>query len=230
MRHKPGGTCRFWLVLGALASGLVLILQSEASKASLDGMIRWAEAVMNTHPAWGGLVFLLLSALSAMLAFTSSVVLVPPATLAWGKPVTFLLLWGGWMLGAAAAFGIGRTAGPVLVRLGYKEKLERYREYVSTHMKFWMVLAFCLAVPSEIPGYLFGGMRYPFTKFIIAIGTAEAIYALGAIVAGERLLEAETGPLVLILAAMAGLAGAAGYAVRRMHKRKPERGQPDGNP
>lgn len=49
-----------------------------------------------------------------MVAFASSVVLVPSAILAWGKPVTFFLLWGRWIAGAAAAFGIGRLAGPLV--------------------------------------------------------------------------------------------------------------------
>ncbi|MGZ8203315.1 MAG: hypothetical protein ACXWUB_08695 [Burkholderiales bacterium] len=45
-------------------------------------------------------------------------------------------------------------------------------------MKFWAVLLFSLAVPSELPGYLFGAMRYPFLVFVAAIGAAEALYAI----------------------------------------------------
>jgi uncharacterized membrane protein YdjX (TVP38/TMEM64 family) len=229
MSDKTGRRYRFWLVVGAAILGLVLLLQSATFKVFLDRVVHWAEAVMNTHPVWGGVVFLLFSALSAMLAFTSTVVLVPPASQAWGNFVTFFLLWGGWTLGAIAAFGIGRSAGPLLMRLGYKEKLEKYQEYVSTRMKFWMVLIFCLAVPSEIPGYLFGWMKYPFRRFIVAIGIAEAIYAVGVIVAGEKLLKAETGPLVLILTAMAAVAGVAGYALRRI-KRQSDGTSPPGKP
>lgn len=221
MTQRLRSPLRFWLLAGAAVVGLVLLLQSATFKASLDAAIAWAESIMNAHPVWGAVVFFLFSALSAMLAFASSVVLVPPANLVWGKAVTFLLLWAGWTAGAAAAFGIGHRAGPLLLRLVHKEKLEKYQEYVSNRMKFWVVLVFCLAVPSEIPGYLFGGMKYPFLKFLAAIGLAEAIYALGVIVAGDKLLGAESGPLLLVLGAMAAVAVISGVALRRLRKRRP---------
>ena len=220
MRHNPGGSLRFWLVLAVAALSLILLLQSATFKDTLDGMIHWAEGIMSAHPVWGALVFFVFSALSALLAFASSVVLVPSANLAWGKTVTFLLLWGGWTAGAAVAFAIGRSAGPLLARLAYREKLEKYQKYASSRMKFWMVFAFCLAVPSEIPGYLFGGLKYPFLKFIAAIGMAEAIYALGVIIAGDKLLAAEPGLLLLTLAAMAVVALAAGLVLRWLRRRQ----------
>lgn len=221
MTQTPGRSLRFWLLAGAAVLGLVLLLQSATFKDFLNDVILWAEGIMNAHPVWGAAVFFLFSALSAMLAFASSVVLVPPANLVWGKAVTFLLLWGGWTAGAAAAFAIGRGASPLLMRLGHKGKLEKYQEYVSTRMKFWAVLVFCIAVPSEIPGYLFGGMKYPFWKFLAAIGIAEAIYAFGVITAGDKLLAAEPGPFLLVLAAMAAVAIAAGFTLHRLRKRNP---------
>lgn len=220
MRQKPGGPLRFWLVVAAAVLGLALLLQSTALKTALDGMIHWTEGIMNAHPIWGAVVFFVFSALSAMLAFASSVVLVPSANLAWGKTVTFLLLWGGWTAGAAAAFAIGRSAGPLLARLAYREKLEKYQKYVTTRMRFWMVFVFCLAVPSEIPGYLFGGLKYPFFKFLAAISMAEAVYALGVIVAGDKLLTAEFAPLLFTLGAMAMVAVAAGLVLRRLRRRQ----------
>jgi uncharacterized membrane protein YdjX (TVP38/TMEM64 family) len=222
MTHRPGSPLRFWLLAGAAVFAMGLLLQSAAFKEFLDAMVAWAEEIMNAHPVWGALVFFLFSALSAMLAFASSVVLVPPASLVWGKTVTFLLLWGGWTVGAVAAFGIGRGASPLLRHLVHKEKLAKYQEFISTRMKFWAVLVFCLAVPSEIPGYLFGGMKYPFLKFLAAIGIAEAVYALGVILAGDKLLNAQPGPLFLVLAAMAAVALAAGFALRRLRKQRPD--------
>ena len=176
---------------------------------------------MKAHPVAGAAVFFLFSALSAMLVFTSSVVLVPPANLVWGKVVTYLLLLGGWVAGAMIAFGIGKVAGgPLLLRMGYKEKVEKYQHYVSKRMKFWAVLVFCLAVPSEVPGYLFGSMKYPFWKFIAAIAIAEAIYGLGIIIAGESLLEAKPGAVLIVIGAMAAVAVAAGFLLRRQRGRK----------
>jgi uncharacterized membrane protein YdjX (TVP38/TMEM64 family) len=218
--NKHPHPVRFWVTVGAGILVLVLLLHSAAFKGMMDEATGWAESVMKSHPITGAVIFFLFSALSAMLAFTSSVVLVPPANLVWGKLVTFLLLLAGWVAGAMAAFGIGKLATPMLFRLGYREKLEKYQHFVSKRMKFWVVLVFCLAVPSEVPGYLFGGMKYPFWKFIAAITIAEAIYGLGIIVAGESLLEAEPAIVLLTIGVMAVIAVAAGFVLRRVKGRK----------
>jgi uncharacterized membrane protein YdjX (TVP38/TMEM64 family) len=211
---------RFWVIAGAGILALALLLNSAMFKGFVDEAAGWAEGIMKAHPIAGAVVFFLFSALSAMLMFTSSVVLVPPANLVWGKLVTFLLLLGGWVAGAMIAFGIGKLAAPMLLRLGYKEKLEKYQHFVSKRMKFWAVLLFCFAVPSEVPGYLFGSMKYPFWKFIAAIAIAEAIYGLGIIIAGESLLEAKPGVVLLTIGTMAVIATAAGFFLRRQKGRK----------
>jgi uncharacterized membrane protein YdjX (TVP38/TMEM64 family) len=115
-----------------------------------------------------------------MLAFTSSVALVPSANLVWGKLVTFLLLWGGWVTGASISFGVGKLARPLLNRAGYKDTLKKYQQLLSKHMKFWLVLLFCFTLPSEIPRFLFGGMHYPFLKFLVAVAIVGVMIAIGA--------------------------------------------------
>jgi uncharacterized membrane protein YdjX (TVP38/TMEM64 family) len=165
---------RFWLLLGGVVLLIGLLVSSAPFQNLAGDAIDWAEDSMKRHPVTGVLVFYVFSALSAMLAFASSVVLVPSASLAWGNVVTFFLLWGGWLTGAAAAFGIGRLAYPLLSHTGYEDKLEKYEQYVSQRMRFWAVVLFCIAIPSEIPGYLFGSMRYSFPKFLLAIAIAEA--------------------------------------------------------
>lgn len=179
----------------------------------------WAEDIMNAHQATGAAVFFLFSALSAMLAFTSSAVLVPSANLVWGKLVT-LLLWGGWVAGAIAAFGIGNRARPLLIYLGYKNTLAEYQQFVSKRMKFWAVLLFCIAVPSEVPGFLFGGVHYPFLKFLAAIAIAESIYAFGLVVAGESLVAAKPVPLFATVGILIVIALGAGVLLRALKKRK----------
>ena len=186
----------------------------------MDAANGWAKALMNAHPVTGALVFFLFSAISAMLAFASSAVLVPSANLVWGKLVTFLLLWGGWLAGATAAFGIGNRARPLLIYLGYKDTLEQYQQFASKRMKFWAVLLFCIAVPSEVPGYLFGGVRYPFLKFLTAIAIAEAIYAFGLVVAGENLLAAKPFALLVTVGILIVIALGAGVVLRALKKRK----------
>lgn len=175
---------------------------------------------MSAHPVVGAAVFFLFAAISAMLAFTSSVVLVPPANLVWGKLITFLLLWGGWIAGAIAAFGIGNVARPLLVRLGYQNKLSKYQQFVSRRMKFWTTILSCIAVPSEIPGYVLGGLRYPFLKFLGAIAIAESIYAFGIVIAGQNLVTAKPVPLIIAIAALIIIATTARLLLQKLKKQK----------
>ncbi len=184
----------------ALMIGVVLLIflaTSAAFKGRIDDVASWSIRFAQSHPFQGAVFFVLSSAVSAMLAFASSAVLVPLATMVWGKLGAFVLLWGGWTLGAMAAYGLGRLATPLLIRLGYGKKLVKYQRFVSREMRFWSVLIFCIAVPSEVPGYLFGSAHYRFGKFIAAIGIAEAIYAYALVVVGERLLE--TRPSIVLM-------------------------------
>src|SRR5687767_925954 len=87
----------FWIALGAIILLLTFLLYSPSFRNFVDKATDWAKDMMDAHPVIGAAVFFLFAATSAMLAFTSSVVLVPSANLVWGKLVTFLLLWGGWI-------------------------------------------------------------------------------------------------------------------------------------
>ena len=71
-------------------------------------------------------------------------------------------MWGGWLAGAAAAYGVGRLARPVLVRFGYGDRLAQSQRFAGRHMSFRTVLLLCMAAPSELPGYLCGSAHYPF--------------------------------------------------------------------
>jgi uncharacterized membrane protein YdjX (TVP38/TMEM64 family) len=218
--RRPWHSAWFWLALAAFLLLAGFMIFSPAFKGWVEGVASWAEAVMRSHPVAGGLVFFLLTAFSAMLTFASSIVLVPPAAEVWGKSVTFLLLWGGWIAGSVLAYAIGHYARPLLVRLVRKERLEKYQELASKRMKFWAALLFCIAVQSEVSGYVFGGLHYPFWKFLAAISIAEAIYAIGVIVAGKSLLEAE--PLVLVATVVVLLAAllGAGMLLRAQKRRR----------
>jgi uncharacterized membrane protein YdjX (TVP38/TMEM64 family) len=210
----------FWIALGAIVLLLTFLLYSATFRNFVDKATDWAKVIMDAHPIMGAVVFFLFAATSAMLAFTSSVVLVPAANLVWGKLITFLLLCGGWMVGAIAAFGIGTVARPLLVRLGYQETLDRYQQFVSKRMKFWAVLVFCFAVPSEVPGYLFGGLHYPFLKFLAAIAIVESIYAFGIVIAGENLVAAKPFSLLATVAILIGIGVAAHLLLRALKKPK----------
>ena len=218
--HKLKRSLGFWLLIVGTALLLAFLLYSATFKGILDSATAWAMNIMNARPIMGAVVFFLFSAVSAMLAFTSSAVLVPPANLVWGRGVTFFLLWGGWVAGAIAAFGVGKLARPLLVRLGYQKTLEGYQQFVSKRMRFWQVVLFCIAVPSEIPGYLFGSLHYPFLRFLAAIAIAESIYAIGLIVAGDSLVSARPLRLLVTVGVMIIIAAGAGWLLRSMRKRK----------
>jgi uncharacterized membrane protein YdjX (TVP38/TMEM64 family) len=216
--HSAG----LWLALVAALAAAGFVVFSPTFHGWIEAVTGWAERIMRAHPVSGGAVFFALAAASAMLTFASGVVLVPSATEVWGKPVTFVLLWGGWMAGAAAAYAIGYFARPLLVRLVSREKLEEYQQLVSKRMKFWAALLFCFAAQSEISGYVLGGLRYSWWKFLAAMAITEAVFALGVIVAGESLLEARP----LVLAASVGVLVAAALAAGMVLRTQKRKGKP----
>jgi uncharacterized membrane protein YdjX (TVP38/TMEM64 family) len=217
---KPIHPLWFWLALGAATVLFSLLLYSQTFRDTVESAVLWAKEMMSTNAVLGAVVFFLFAALSAMLAFTSSAALVPSANLVWGKLVTFLLLWGGWVTGAMISFGIGNVARPLLNRIGYKDSLKKYQQLLSKHMRFWLVLVFCLAVPSEIPGLLFGGIHYSFLKFLAAVAIAESIYALGLVIAGESLVAARPFPLLATVGVLIMIVAGAGWLLRKAKKRK----------
>lgn len=217
---KPGRPVWWWLALAVAVLAAVFLLWSPSVQHILDEAIHWAEGAIGENPIAGAAVFFGFSALSAMLAFASSAVLVPPATLVWGKAVSFLLLWGGWLTGAVLAYGIGRLLRPLLERSPFGDKLEKYQQYASKRMSFWALLLLCFAVPSEIPGYLLGSIRYPLLKFLAAMATAEAVYALGVVIAGENLLVDKPLPILASLGVLAVLALGASLLLRVVKRRR----------
>jgi uncharacterized membrane protein YdjX (TVP38/TMEM64 family) len=180
-------------------------------------MLAASEQVIIGHPVLGASSFVLLAAISAMLAFVSSVVLVPVAVHAWGEPITVLLLWVGWMVGGLSAYAIGRLLGrPVVSLLVSRAAIERYENRVSKRTPFRLVLLFQLALPSEMPGYLLGLARYDLLKYLLALGLAELPFAIGTVSLSVGLVERRTA-LLLGLAVAGALVGL--WALRALHAR-----------
>lgn len=191
------------LVLLLLLGALVLFASTGEFQAALAWGLAKTEPVIAEHPFWGASLFVLLSALSAMLAFFSSAVLVPVAIHTWGKLACAFLLWFGWILGGACAYGIARFWGrPVVRRLTSAKGLARYEERISRQTPLGLVLLFQLAVPSEIPGYVLGLARYGLRRYLMVLALAELPYAVGTAYLGESLLE-QRSLLLLGLGALA---------------------------
>ena len=187
-QHRRRLALLFLLVLG----GTVVASIAPLHQAVLS-LIAAAEPVIRQHAFAGAIVFVLVSALSAVVFFFSTAVITPIAVEAFGPMPALGLLWLGWILGGMTTYGIGRRFGhrvvswfidPVRLR-GYELRARRL-------VSFRHVLLFQLAVPSEIPGYVFGLAGCRFRTFVVAMALAELPFAAGAVYLGESFLERDS--------------------------------------
>jgi len=168
-------------------------------------IIASAEPVIRQHAVLGAIVFVLLSALSAMVLFFSTAVITPVGVDAFGPIATLLLLWLGWVLGGITSFTIGRRFGRRVVSWFVDPRhIRDYERRAKRLTSFRHVLLFQLAVPSEVPGYVLGLAGCRFRTFVFAMALAELPFAIGAVYLGESFLQRN---YVLLLAV--GIAGVA---------------------
>jgi uncharacterized membrane protein YdjX (TVP38/TMEM64 family) len=207
---------RHVLVGVAIVTGFTAVVLSDAAHAGLLWVLDVTEPVIADWPVMGGVVFVALAAVSAMLAFFSSVLLVPVALDAWGVPLTIVLLWVAWTLGGIGAYALGRYLGyPVVARFTSSDLLERYRQRVSAHASFGVVLLFQLALSSEVPGYVLGLARYPLVRYASALALAEIPYAVLTVYIGAGLVERRLALLFGAAAAVLLVSGLAFLVFRR---------------
>jgi uncharacterized membrane protein YdjX (TVP38/TMEM64 family) len=179
------------------------LVSSEVGRGVVDEVFGFADRVITAHPRTGVLVFVILSGLSAMLAFFSSAVLLPVAIFAWGDRTTFGLLWLGWFLGGITSFAIGRHLGRDVVHWFVPaERLRVFEQRLAHEATFGRVLLFHLMVPSEMPGYVLGLLDYPFRRYLAVVAIAEVPFAIGAVYLGSSFVEGNL-PLFLTLGAVA---------------------------
>lgn len=199
-----------------LACGLVAALAS--SDAAYDLVMRLlaaAEAAIAARPLAGAALFVLFAALSGMLAFFSSAVLVPVAVHAWGPVASAALLWLGWILGGASAYALARLLGRPVVDRVARDRLARYEQKIGRDTPFGLVVLFQLAMPSELPGYLLGLVRYSFPRYILVVAVGELPYAIGTVLLGDSFIKRQVLPIVLLSALAAGFSA---WAYRRLHR------------
>ena len=216
------------LMLCLVAVLLGLVIAAGPLHRTLIGWLAGVGPILAAHPIGGAALLVVLAAASAMLAFFSSAVLVPAALQAWSPPVVAALLWLGWILGGAVAYGIAKYLGRAAIRsLASTKALGRYEAVVSAKSSFGIVLLFQLAVPSEIPGYVFGLARLPFARFLGALALAELPYALATVYAGSAFMERRLVPLVMLMA-LTAVVGVASF--RALHRRAREESAGVGSP
>lgn len=187
---------RFFSLLVVVILAIVLA-GSGAGQAFVREVFQRADALIATNPDLGMVVFVVLAALSAMFAFFSSALLLPVAIYAWGSPLTLALLWLGWFAGGICAWTIGRHLGRNVVSwLVPSKRLAAFEQRLQAEASFGRVLLFHLVVPSEMPGYVLGILRYPLRRYAAALAVAEIPFAAGAIFLGRTFVE---GDLVLFM-------------------------------
>ncbi len=206
-------------LLASLCLGLAVVVTSGPVHGQLLRALTAAADVIAAHPTSGAALFVVLSAAAAMIAFFSTAVLVPIAVVTWNEWATFGLLWLGWTLGGAVAYAVGRFLGRHVVATLSSGHALAYADRVSQAAPFGLVLLFQLGLPSEIPGYVLGMVRYRFAKYLLALVLAELPYAAATVFLGVSFLEGRTlvlgafGVVVLMFAA---------WAFRTLHRRLAE--------
>jgi uncharacterized membrane protein YdjX (TVP38/TMEM64 family) len=208
---------RTLVVLALLIAVAIVVAGSAPLHRVSERAVTALASLIADHPAWGVAAFVSLAALSAMLAFVSSVVLVPVAVHHWGPTVTVLLLWVSWFIGGIGGYAIGRyLGGPVARRLAGAARVRHFAERITAGAPIWLVFLFQLALQSEIPAYVLGTVRYPLLKYLLALGAAELPIAVAAVLLGSGFLHRQYGLMVGV-----GLAGIAvvGLALTVLHRR-----------
>ena len=201
------------LVLCAILAG---IASSSDLHEALLGVLTVTEAIIGQHPIAGAAAFVVLAAISAMFTFVSIAVIVPAAVFAWGPATSIGLLWLGWILGGAATYSIGKFFGRPVVRwLTVDATLRRLESRVPDNAPLWLITLLQLALPSEILGYVLGLVRYPFARYVVALGLAELPYTFATVYLGASFVEGRVGLILITGALIALLSLITFYALRR---------------
>jgi len=195
---------------------LAAIAASGTLHAALLDVLAASRVVIVEYPVLGALLFLLLAAISAMFAFVSIAILVPVAVYVWGEPLSMLLLWVGWILGGVTAYGVARLLGRRVVHwLTAASALNRLEHRLRPDTPFSLILLFQLGLPSEIPGYVLGLVRYPFGRYLLALALVELPYTIATIYLGAGVVGAQGGLVLVIGLSAVVLSVAAFYLLRK---------------
>jgi uncharacterized membrane protein YdjX (TVP38/TMEM64 family) len=198
-----------------LGVAILLLVASDAAHRWLVWGLEQASRLASVQPALAMALIVVFSAIAAMLAFVSSWVLVPFAVFTWSEPVALLLLWTGWLVGGAATYAVGRFLGrPAVGWLLPAESLERYEARFVRTMPFYVILLVQLALPSEVPGYLLGLVRYSFARYLAALAIVEMAYGVVTVYLGQQFVERQLLAVIAGLTLLASITIAAAYLLR----------------
>ena len=201
---------------------VALLLVSERVHHALLDVLGRVHVVAVDHTWIAAGLVVTLAAMGAMIAFVSSWVVLPFAVYTWGFTQALLLLWVGWLLGGIASYAMGRFLGrPAVSWLAAADVLERYERRVSHRSTFGLILLLQLGLPSEIPGYLLGLVRYPFAWYVLALGAAELVQGVPAVMLGAGIVQRHDWLVALIAGVMLVVTLAAAQGLRRWWAQEP---------
>jgi uncharacterized membrane protein YdjX (TVP38/TMEM64 family) len=203
-----------------LAATCVVLAALASSSVTHDALLRVLGAtreIVEQHALLGPLAFVAVAAVSAMFAFVSVAIVVPAAVFAWGTRASIALLWLGWILGGAVTYALGRYVGRRAVRwLTAGRALRTLEQHLAPDTPLWLITLLQLALPSEIPGYVLGLVRYPLGRYLVALAIAELPFTVATVCLGESFVQGRSGLILAIGAAVVlGSLGAV-YVARRV--------------
>ena len=96
----------------------------------------------------------------------------------------------------------------------HREALRRLESRIPDNAPLWLITLLQLALPSEIPGYVLGLVRYRFFIYVLALGLAELPYTLATVYLGASFVSGRIGSILIAGALIAMLSVLAFYAWR----------------
>ena len=194
------------LALAAVMGIVGALSLSPRAHAAFVAVVHAITPFVAAFPIWGAVIFAALAALSSMLVFFSSVLIVPIGVVAWGPIGCALLLWAGWFTGGVVSYTIGRRLGrPVVRHFVAPDRFERYNRIIPRTAPLSTAFLLQLTLPSDVMGYVFGLAAYPRRKFYPALALAELPYAIGTVYAGTAFLEQNAFVVMALGAAAIGV-------------------------
>lgn len=223
--HKTRGTMHALLcrlrrpdVLVALSLAAMALLAWAVLRFHFGVRLLDAESVVRVVASagvWAHVCYVLLLALSVVVSWLPGIPLAMAAGAMWGTTVGTLLSVLGGVLGACAAYYIGRVIGSAVV-----ESLTGSRISPRSGVSTWSLTGFLFAsrlvplFPFDVISYAAGTARLPFTAFVAATAVGMAPPTLALCAAGDLVPNA-----LLYGIALSAVAAALLLVLRRPHAR-----------
>lgn len=178
----------------------------------------FSKTSVELHPIASIFIFLILSILSAVSVFFTSIVTIPLAVFAWGELFAIVLLMTGWFIGAMILYGVGRFLGRQIVEYFVsKAKIDKYGGLISREIQMLDIVLIKLALPSEVPSFFLGIVRYPFLKYMAVVVISELPFAVWAVYLSSTFVDDNRVLFIAMLIAGLIFIGIAAQKYKKRH-------------